>query len=176
LRNRFHPLVGPRLFRELALLTCLFLSEETPSMGLHGPSSRLQSSPFDTMEFHFHRLSVLGVSTPSTACTALDLPDVFQPDATYRVLPSGVSTSRSAVPARRWPVPSRLCRPKPLPTVARLCHGPERCPQGLAPHENPSPDATVFSHCAGDDPLLGFSSSRFSALASRNRLGQLRRS
>jgi len=43
--------------------------------------------------------------TPSTACTVLDLPDVFQPGATYRVLPSGVSTSRSAVPAHRWPVP-----------------------------------------------------------------------
>jgi len=114
--------------------------------------------------------------TPSTACTVLDLPDVFQPGATYRVLPSGVSTSRSAVPARRWPVPSRRCPPKPLPTVARPRHDPERCPQGLAPHENPSPDATVFSHCAGDDPLLGFSSSRFSAPASRNRLGRLRRS
>jgi len=105
-------LSGSRLFRELALLTCLFLSEKAPSMRLHGPSSRLQSSSFDTMEFHLHRLSVLGVLTPSTVCTALDLPDVFQPGATYRVFPSGGSASRPAVPSRRWPLPSRRCPPK----------------------------------------------------------------
>lgn len=70
----------------------------------------------------------------STGCSSVRLANLFRSAAVSRVLAPGVFSHDPAVPARRWPFPSRRwCRRLPVARRQRT----SRRPQGVAPNRDP---------------------------------------
>jgi hypothetical protein len=119
----------------LALLqspSCLRRPAVTRAPSLGSPTSSRHQSGESTSDEH-PKLAFVPSSafrTLPTACSSLDLADLFHPAATSRFLAPGVSSPSLSVPPRRWPLPSRRWR-RLLSPVARRRRRASPRPQGL---------------------------------------------